>query len=91
VARHSQAREAQVSVAGDDRHVDLRIADAGVGFDPRDVPHTGLGLVSMRERVAILNGQLAIDAVPGGGTRVIVRIPLEPQATDSATAYRAST
>jgi signal transduction histidine kinase len=31
----------------------------------------------MRERVAILKGQLNIDAVPGGGTRVAVRIPAD--------------
>ncbi len=76
VARHSQARNAQVSVITDDGHIALQIADSGVGFDPRRISPSGLGLANMRERVAILNGLLAIDAVPGGGTRVGVRIPL---------------
>ena len=60
--------------------ITLEIADSGVGFDPAHVHHAGLGLISMRERVAIVNGQLAIDAAPGGGgTRVTVRIPLNPR------------
>lgn len=76
VARHSQAREAQVIVTCDEGYVDLLIVDSGIGFDPRDA-HAGLGLVSMRERVAILKGQLAIDGGPGRGTRVAVRIPVD--------------
>jgi signal transduction histidine kinase len=42
--------------------------------DHASQPH--LGLVSMRERVAFLSGQLAIDAAPGEGTRIAVQIPL---------------
>jgi signal transduction histidine kinase len=76
VARHSQAREAQVSVTCNEGHLELLVVDSGVGFDPGHA-HAGLGLVSMRERVAILKGQLNIDAVPGGGTRVAVRIPAD--------------
>jgi signal transduction histidine kinase len=83
VARHSNASEAQVSVTCDEHDIALQIVDSGVGFDPKQVQHAGLGLVSMRERVAILHGQLAIDAVPGGGTRVSVRIPLGSQAANS--------
>ena len=76
VARHSRAREANVSITCDDGHVALQISDSGVGFDPRPVRAAGLGLASMRERVAVLNGQLAIHAVPGEGTQIIVHIPL---------------
>src|SRR5688572_29350264 len=80
VVRHSQAHSAQVTVQCDEREITLEIADSGVGFDPAHVHHAGLGLISMRERVAIVNGQLAIDAAPGGGgTRVTVRIPLNPR------------
>jgi len=78
VVRHSQAHSAEVTVQCDEREITLEISDSGVGFDPADVNHAGLGLISMRERVAIVNGQLAIDAAPGGGTRVTVRIPFAP-------------
>ena len=76
VARHSHAVSAQVSVTCDADEIALQIADAGVGFDPKHVPHAGLGLVSMRARVATLNGRLTVDAVPGRGTQITVRIPL---------------
>jgi signal transduction histidine kinase len=76
VVRHSHARQAQVSVTCDAGHIELEVADSGVGFDPNQVSQAGLGLVSMRERVAVLDGQLTIDAVPGGGTRITARIPL---------------
>jgi signal transduction histidine kinase len=37
----------------------------------------GFGLVSMRERVKLLGGQIAIESSPGAGVRLAVRIPLE--------------
>ena len=76
VVRHSQARDAHVTITCDDGFVSLQIADSGIGFDPRHVAHAGLGLHSMRERVAILHGQLSIDAAQGSGTQIMVRIPL---------------
>jgi signal transduction histidine kinase len=74
-ARHSHARGAQVSVSGEDGQIALQISDSGVGFNPDHVRHDGLGLVSMRERAADLNGRLTIDAAPGRGTRITVSIP----------------
>jgi signal transduction histidine kinase len=76
--KHSQARDASVRLecSGDDVH--LEIADSGVGFNPVAADHAGLGLVSMRERVGVLKGQLVIQAVPGGGTRIRVSVPLTP-------------
>jgi len=76
VARHSQTREAHVSVACNADHIALQIADSGVGFNPSDRRSAGLGLASMRERVAVLKGQLAINAAPGAGTQIAVQIPL---------------
>ena len=76
VVRHSGAREAQVTLLGDEAHVALQVADSGIGFNPGLLPTDGLGLASMQERVASLKGQLVIDAIPGGGTRISVDIPL---------------
>ena len=78
VARHSQAGGAQVSATYDDGQISVQIADSGVGFDPERVAHAGLGLVSMRERAAAVDGRVTIDAAPGRGTRITVRIPLVP-------------
>jgi len=76
VARHSRSRRAQVNVTYEDRQLAVQIADAGVGFDAGDAAHAGLGLLSIRERVAALNGRVTIDAAPGKGTRIAVRIPV---------------
>jgi signal transduction histidine kinase len=84
VARHSHVRDAQVSVTCDERHIALQIADSGVGFDPRHMRSAGLGLASMRERVAVLKGRLAINAAPGAGTQITVHIPLGSEVPSSA-------
>jgi PAS domain S-box-containing protein len=78
VAKHSQAREATVQLFREGTEVRLQIEDSGVGFDPLAINHAGLGLVSMRERVGVLKGHIAIDTSPRGGTRVSVRVPLVP-------------
>jgi PAS domain S-box-containing protein len=76
VARHSRARHAHVRLTRDADTLVLQIADSGVGFDPQNRQHAGLGLVSMRERVAFVRGELAIHTCPGGGTRIGVRVPV---------------
>jgi signal transduction histidine kinase len=91
VTRHSRARDAQVSLTYEAGHVGLQIADSGVGFDPKNVPSAGLGLVSMQERVAVLNGQVAIDAAPGRGTRIEVRIPVGSETTGATAPLAAAT
>jgi PAS domain S-box-containing protein len=78
IARHSHARHAQVTLICENRTLTLQVADSGVGFDPHSSRQSGLGLISMRDRVAFLRGQLAIHAAPGGGTRIGVNIPIAP-------------
>lgn len=84
VVRHSRARDAKVRLTCDASHIVLQVVDSGVGFAPGQVSQAGLGIVSMRERAALLDGQLTIDAVEGGGTRIAVRIPMASPATNSA-------
>jgi signal transduction histidine kinase len=87
VVKHSGAQHARVELSGGAGSISLRIVDDGAGFDP-DLTHAkggGLGLVSMRERVFSLGGELGIDSRPSGGTRVLVRIPLSAPATHEMT------
>jgi two-component system NarL family sensor kinase len=59
----------------------LRIADAGRGFDAGPArPEDGLGLVAMRQRAEALGGRLTVRAVPGGGTVVTAVFAAEPPA-----------
>jgi len=84
VRRHAAARQVTVTLRLDAQQLVLTIADDGVGFAPtRPSPAAGeqLGLTSIRERVALLGGQLVIDSAPGRGTQLRVCVPLtEPPA-----------
>jgi PAS domain S-box-containing protein len=86
VARHSGAKNAEVTLASTGRFLELRISDEGVGFDSKNLrPHDGLGLISMQERIHLLHGDLQIKAQPGCGTELRARLPLrKPEKQDAA-------
>ena len=77
IAKHSHASQVRVELARQEKDLVLTISDNGVGFE-RDKFHDtpGLGLISMRERMQLLNGEIAIESQPGGGTRIHARAPL---------------
>jgi signal transduction histidine kinase len=72
VAKHARARGAWVQLAVEEDRLRLQVRDDGVGGAN---PH-GNGLHGLRDRVDALDGQLAIESPPGGGTAVTVEIPL---------------
>jgi signal transduction histidine kinase/DNA-binding NarL/FixJ family response regulator len=77
VAKHSRSRHASVELSGTADAVRLRVADDGAGFDPGSAAgNGGLGLVSMRERLNLVGGEIAIDSRPSGGTRIDVHVPV---------------
>jgi PAS domain S-box-containing protein len=77
VVKHSGARRVIVELVGKDNAVHLSIADDGKGFDSNAAPPgTSLGLVSMRERIRLVQGEIRWDSKPGHGTRVTARVPL---------------
>jgi signal transduction histidine kinase len=77
-ARHARARSCRVRLALQDgpERVELRleITDDGVGLP--DERHLGVGLSSMRERAEELGGKFAVESPPGGGVRVVARLPV---------------
>jgi len=77
VSRHAGARNCWVRVSSDAHAsvVYLEVTDDGAGI-PED-RRAGVGLTSMRERVEELGRTLAVEAIPGGGKRVLARLPLE--------------
>lgn len=77
VVKHSGARQVSVALAVRHHEVVLDVSDDGAGFDYRAVQGKDtLGLVSMRERARLVEGQLEVTSSPGSGTRVHVRVPL---------------
>jgi signal transduction histidine kinase len=77
VARHSRASEVKIQLTWNEEQVVLNICDNGQGFDTARPTETGLGLVSMRERVEALYGRLSITSSIEG-TTVEACVPLVP-------------
>ena len=80
--RHGAAQAVNVSVRTDRHTATLEIRDDGRGFDVLEAEQRrpGMGLFTMRERVSLVNGQFEVLSHPGGGTRVVARIPIVPLA-----------
>jgi len=73
-ARHGQANHVKLCLKYKRDEARLTITDDGRGFDPR-VPSPGLGLRSMRERVQLLDGEIAVHSAPGKGCTIVVSCP----------------
>ena len=52
------------------------LEDDGVGFVPTEVRQNALGLVGMRERVALVGGRFEVQSSPGHGTTVLAELPI---------------
>ncbi|HEX4930941.1 MAG TPA: ATP-binding protein, partial [Gaiellaceae bacterium] len=91
VRKHAGASSVTVRLAADDGSLVLDVVDDGRGFDPEATVRTGwprLGLQTMRERAESVGGTFALDAAPGGGTRLRVRVPIEKKEAVGAGAAR---
>ena len=75
-ARHSSAGEVRVAVERVAGALEVTVADDGRGIPTDPVP--GVGLLSMRERAEELGGSCTVAPGPGGGTVVMVSLPLHP-------------
>jgi PAS domain S-box-containing protein len=76
VAKHSRAKNARVELTGGGERVLLRVSDDGVGFDQSQTKQqTGLGLISMSERIRLVNGTLSVRSAPSRGTQVEAAVP----------------
>ena len=81
VRKHSNAESVKIRSEASQGDLILIVEDDGVGFDPEMLAaeqESGehLGLMAMRERAELLGGELAINSLPGMGTRITVRIPM---------------
>ena len=73
VAKHSGASHASVVARVQDRTLEVRVRDNGVGGARRD----GSGFVGLADRLAVLDGELRVESPPGDGTIVVAKIPLD--------------
>lgn len=77
VIRHANATKVTIELSQKDEQVVMRISDNGVGIYPGDRRKNSFGLVGVEERVHALHGKFFLQSQPGGGTTLIVHIPLE--------------
>jgi PAS domain S-box-containing protein len=80
--KHSGASRVEVQLREESGDIHLVVSDSGSGFDLETAMQgPGLGLISMRERVRLVNGTIAVESMVGGGTTIHVRVPLSPVQT----------
>jgi signal transduction histidine kinase/streptogramin lyase len=86
VVKHSGCREAFVTFEVSDRQAVMTVADDGKGLNGRcgatrsTAPRTGNGLPNMLRRAQSLGGSMELGSSPGGGCRIVVRLPVRKQA-----------
>lgn len=75
--KHSGASECHVTLLARDGELRLEVRDEGKGFDTNAAAtSSGLGLISMEERLNLVNGSISIDSTVGAGTMVRATVPL---------------
>ena len=78
--KYSRTRRFHVSLVGGPHEIELTVLDSGIGFDPAEaIKKGGLGLISMRERLKLVNGKVSIESQLGRGTAVHARVPLRKE------------
>jgi PAS domain S-box-containing protein len=79
IARHAQATRVDASLTTVHQNLVLQVRDNGTGYDPKQLKvGRSLGLVGMRERALLLDGEFTIEGIPGKGTTITVCIPIAP-------------
>lgn len=72
--KHARPTRIAITLLDEDGLI-IEVADDGTGFDPATVSSSGMGLVSMRERMLRIGGELVIDSTPAGSTTIRAVLP----------------
>lgn len=75
--KHAEPSNISVNLAISRQHVATTIRDDGVGFDKDVKKDKSFGLIGMRERIDMLDGELGINSILGEGTSIYIKIPLK--------------
>jgi signal transduction histidine kinase len=74
--KYSGASEFKVDLSLVEDKLQLVVKDEGAGFDVQEARQKGgLGLISMHERINLINGKFNIESAPGIGTRITAIVP----------------
>jgi PAS domain S-box-containing protein len=78
--KHSGVRSFTVDLQGTEESIELTVADTGSGFEEQEAcTRHGLGLISMRERLQMVHGELSVKSQRGAGTTIRARVPLKTE------------
>ncbi|MGA9305737.1 MAG: PAS domain S-box protein [Candidatus Sulfotelmatobacter sp.] len=78
--KHSGVRSFTVDLQGTEEAIELTVEDTGVGFEEQEAfTRSGLGLISMRERVQMVRGEFEVKSKPGAGTKIYARVPIKTE------------
>jgi signal transduction histidine kinase len=84
-AKHAQASVVHVELEVHNAIVQLAIRDDGIGGAD---PGRGSGLVGLSDRIEALGGRLQVTSPAGGGTTLLILIPVEARATEDRPSRR---
>jgi signal transduction histidine kinase len=79
IVKHAGARHVSIVVSSRGRTVAATVDDDGRGFLADEVRQEALGLLGMRERLALVSGTLTVESSPESGTTVVAEVPLAPR------------
>jgi signal transduction histidine kinase len=78
--KHSGSRQFEVSLVRASNAIQLSVHDSGIGFNPADAHNgRGLGLISMKERLRLVDGELSIQSRLQIGTTIHASVSLNPR------------
>ena len=86
-AKYSGSQRFQVELSSTSNEIHLTVRDSGIGFDVQEVlTGRGIGLISMKERIKLVDGKLSIESQPQRGTTIHASVPLSlgPQSARAA-------
>ncbi len=76
VAKHAQAKQVVIHISWAEQAVTVQVIDDGLGFQRDRRNDAGYGLQSMRERLAVLRGEVHVRSAPKQGTHLTVTLPI---------------
>ena len=76
IANHAQARRVEVNVRMKEENLLMTIQDDGSGFDAGSIPSGHYGILGIKERVRLVNGNFEIQSENGKGTTLKIEVPL---------------
>ena len=74
--RHAKANGVDIALSVRDGELHIAVSDDGIGLPMQPPASSGFGLIGIRERVATRSGTMQLQPRPGGGTTLLVTIPL---------------